>query len=364
MKIRAKDLLLVFLICGLSTVILWIFSGLSIVNRNFDGPYYSVVARCGYEKSCIESLFSFPLPSEYYAAHFPLFPILIRAVSFLTQTNLLTAGVISTFGVSILYGVVLYVVYLKLGIKHALSLALIGLFFWPRMWAVRSISSPEPLFLLFIVLSLFSFEKKKFFWSGIFGALATFTKSPGILLFVSYGLYALFNLFNTKKINWKYVFLCFIPLGLLGVFGIYYFQTGDFLAYFHSGDNIHLQLLPFKVFDSSQSWVGTFWLEDILWIYLIGAIGIWQTFRMHKVWGWFGLVFYGSILFVSHRDISRYALPLVPVVLLGLEDFLARKEVKLILLFLTIPLFLYTLNFVRNNALDISNFTPFLPFSR
>ena len=86
------------------------------------------------------------------------------------------------------------------------------------------------------------------------------------------------------------------------------------MAYFHSGDNIHLQLTPFRVFDTSQAWVGTLWLEEIIWIYFIGAIGIYYAYKKTVFGDIWGGIFYTVILFVSHRDISRYSLPLVPVV--------------------------------------------------
>ncbi len=137
-------------------------------------------------------------------------------------------------------------------------------------------------------------------------------------------------------------------------------QTGDFLAYFNSGDNIHLQSLPFKIFDSSQAWVGNWWLEDILFIYLISGIGVYLAYQKNKVWGWFGIVFLTAIAFVSHRDISRYSLPLVPVVLLGFNQVWERKIVGLALIGWLIPLAFYTINFLNHNVVNIPNFAPFL----
>ena len=151
-----------------------------------------------------------------------------------------------------------------------------------------------------------------------------------------------------------------IPAALVGLFYYYQIRTGDFLAYFHSGDNIHLQALPFRVFDSSQPWVGTFWLEDILWVYLVGGIGVIRAIRKNKIFGTFGAVFYATILFVSHRDIARYSLPLVPVVLLGLSDVLEKKEVRWALGLLLVPAFFYTVNFLIHNQLPIADWGPFL----
>lgn len=180
------------------------------------------------------------------------------------------------------------------------------------------------------------------------------TKSPGILLFGAYGLVFL------RKLNLKMWPVLLIPVAIGGLFYFYYLQTGDFWAYFHSGDNIHLQALPFRVFDSSQPWVGDWWLEDVLWIYLVGGIGVWRALKKNPVWGYFGVMYFLSILFVTHRDISRYSLPLVPVVLLGLSEVLERREVKWALAAMLVPLFFYTVNFLSHNTVAISNWTPFL----
>jgi len=243
---------------------------------------------------------------------------------------------------------------------NPLWVALAWLFVWPRMWAVRVVGSPETLFVLWIIASLYFFQKRKFWQAAIFGSLAVSTKSPGILLFPAYILWWGENFMKTKKWEGKIYPILLIPAALAAVFGLFWLRTGDFWAYFHSGDNIHLQLLPFKVFDSSQSWVGNFWLEDVLWIYFIGALGIYHAFKKSRVWGWWGAVFFVSILFVSHRDISRYSLPLVPIVLVGLSELLNRKEVRLTLLLFLIPAYLYTVNFVSHNFFPISDWGPFL----
>jgi len=55
--------------------------GLATVVANYDGPLYLVVAKSFYNQETIKQIVSFPLPTEYYAAHFPLFPLLIKIIS-------------------------------------------------------------------------------------------------------------------------------------------------------------------------------------------------------------------------------------------------------------------------------------------
>ncbi len=347
-------LILVGVIC-VSTVILWVGAGFRTIYQNFDGPYYAVVAKCGYNKECIGNNFSFPLPLEYYPAHLPAYPALIKIFSF---AGSLRAAVGINLLATILAALVLYRLVERNKWGNPLWLSLAWLFIWPRMWVVRSVGSPETLFALFILTSIYFFVEKKYWLAGIAGALAVLTKSPGILLFIAYCLVPI----TYKKRAWP---ILLIPLALVGLFGLYQYQMGDFWAYFHSGDNIHLQALPFKIFDSNQSWVGTFWLEDVLWVYLIGLIGIWRAYRKSPVLGTFGAVFLTTIFFVSHRDISRYSLPIVPVVLVGLSEIFERREVRWGLALLVVPIFFYSLNFLSHNTLAIADWKPFLQtFSR
>ena len=51
---------------------------LETVFSNYDGPNYMVIAKCGYNKNCIGPNFSLPQPLEYYPAHFPGYPLLIK----------------------------------------------------------------------------------------------------------------------------------------------------------------------------------------------------------------------------------------------------------------------------------------------
>jgi uncharacterized membrane protein YdfJ with MMPL/SSD domain len=60
-------------------------NGLATIVSNYDGPLYLVAAKTLYSKTAIESGFQFPLPTEYYTAHFPLFPILIRVFGVFTN---------------------------------------------------------------------------------------------------------------------------------------------------------------------------------------------------------------------------------------------------------------------------------------
>ncbi len=328
------------------------------------------------------------LNSKYFAAHLPLYPALIRVVREVGVTIGIKklAYLKSMVGVNLLttIGLVLFFYFLlkkfKLT-KNPLVLASI-LLFLPRFLVIRSVGAPESLFILLILLSLFFFEKTQFWLAGLFGGLATMTKTPGILLFGAYGLVFLEKYIKrlvipaevegSKKIDFStslrsarndiklWLGVLLIPLGLLGTFVIYGIQYKDFFAYFHSGDNIHL-VFPYSVFNFQKPWVGTAWLEEILFYYFIyGLAIIYFKNSKYRSFFYFGLVFFTATLFVQHRDISRYSLPLWPLALIAFEKFFTSKQFLIIFIILLPAIFFYAWNFLLYNVMPISDWSAFL----
>jgi len=363
----------------------------STIYKHFDGPLYIIPAKTGYNPEAFKQIDREPvLPHNplYYAAHLPLYPLCIYLGSFV-------GGFLkSMLGVTLLSSVLLawffYYFLKKLNLtKNPLLLTSIFLFL-PRFLIVRSVGSPEPLFLLLILSSLFFFEKKSYFLAGLLGGLATMTKTPGILLFPAYVFvlieswiveYSSFRAKGEKSRSvlrftgflsrpepvegllrndkgWLYLFL--IPIGLLIVFCVYYIQYNDFFAYFHSGDNIHL-LFPYAVFNSSASWVGTAWLEDILFyfaLYISTVIVLWKS--KHRSFFYFSIVLLTATLCVQHRDISRYSLPLWPLACIAFEHILTSKKALIVGVVLIFGIYMYAWNFLGSNVMPISEWLPFL----
>lgn len=375
-KIGALSLILAFSL--IPTLLIWIpfylrlpsfwsiplpQNGMATIVSNYDGPLYLVVAKTLYSKILIAANYQFPLPTEYYAAHFPLFPLLIKAVG--TVMNYSYAMLAVTLLSSIL---ALYffekLISQYVDKKSALFLTFVFSIFPARWLIVRSVGSADPLFVASIIASLYYLKNKKFWLSGLWGAVATLTKSPGILLFGSYIIFNIIDVIKKKKINLnlkKSYPLLLIPISLLIVFTFYQVRMGDFFAYFHSGDNIHLGFSPFQIFNYSSPWVGTFWLEEIIFIYILGAIGIYKLLQKkeYELASFAGL-FFLMIMFVAHRDLSRYFLPVVPLLFVAFADLLSKREFKVAFGIVLIPIYLLSLAFISQNVMPISNWAPFL----
>lgn len=367
----------------ISTLIVWLPFSLSLGNgmltvfANYDGPNYLVIAKTLYHQSLIRTNFSLPIPLEYYPAHFPGYPLLIRILDFILPGTwaMLTSTLTTTIlAVSIFY---LFLKKFKLS-SNPLWLSVLFLFLPARWLVVRSVGSPEPLFLFSLLASFYFFKsaltpvsqnlisKKKiitldFLLAGLFGALAQITKTPAILLFLGYIIYLSYLAIKKKRVYYQAWPLLLIPFSALGVFVFYYFQTNNFLAYFQSGDNFHLVFPPFQAFATGRNWLGDFWLEDMVSTYLIGALTVVLLFKrkLHDL-AIFSLIFFSATLFVAHRDLSRYSLPLMPFSLIAFSSFLEKKEFKIAFLIILPAIYFYAINFILHNTAPIADWRPYL----
>jgi hypothetical protein len=333
-------------------------SGLTVYS-NFDGPLYIIPAKTLYDKEQTAQLTrGLNLGVEYYAAHLPVYPILIRVFAPILgfMQSMLAVNVLGTMVLAAFFAYMLR--YFRLT-THPVLLATVFLFL-PRFFVVRSIGAPESIFLLTILLSLFFFEKKQYLFAGCMGAIAVATKLPGILLFVAYGLVFLEQFFKMRKVSANWLWIMLIPLGLLGVFGFYGLRFGDFLAYYHTGGVVPL-VYPFAAFNADAKWVGTAWLEDIVFyfgLYALTVIALKDS--KHRSFFYFSLVFLAATSLVQHRDIARYALPLWPMACIAFEKFLTSRQFLAGGVLLLPAILLYAWNFISHNTMPIGDWSPFL----
>ncbi|MFZ2199892.1 MAG: hypothetical protein WAV40_03835 [Microgenomates group bacterium] len=328
--------------------------GLETIVQNFDGLNYIAVAKTLYDPTQLEKVFvGFGNPPIYYAAHFPIFPLLIRAFDtvFDGPRSLLLAIIVS----NILLCTSLYIFFETLlkDKKLATMLSVIALFFPARMLSVRMVGTSEPMFIAFVLLSLAMAYKRKHWWGAIWGGLAVLTRSPGILLFGAY----LIQFTFTKKLKLCYPYLL-MPLSLFLLFGWYGHQYGNFWAYFSSSSELHPVFFPpLLIFSNMTSWINGMWREDIIYIYLFYGMGI--CLLKDKTAKIFGILMGGLLLLTAHQDLGRYALPLAPIALLGFAPYLNHKNIRWLAI-LIIPIFLLGWQFVVANIQPISDWSKLL----
>ena len=358
--------------------------GMQTIQSNFDGPYYLVVAQTWYDLEKVLT-FEFDEPAEYYAAHFPGYPLTIALINYLLPlpyAMLISSQIFLIFTTLIFY----HMLHKQFNQKHAFWITCIFMVFPARWLATKSVGTPEPQFLFFTLLSIYYFNLKRYWISGLAGAAAILTKSPGILLFASMGMTLLHQSLIQSKLplnkiqtylklpfrsqTYQHLFpaypLTLIPIALISLWFYYAQIYGNFFAYFEAGNHggalHHLFWPPFQMFDRTQYWVGTFWLEDIIWQFSIlfaGIIILWNK-KPATLITWYSLIFTLSVTFVSHRDIARYTIPLIPMMFIAFAPYLSHKYTKILLLLLIIPLYLYAINFISGNTTPISDWSHFI----
>lgn len=349
-------------------------NGFATIYRNFDGLEYIVIAKSFYNPVVIASL-PLSLPANYFASHFPGYAIAIAGFAPILGylKSMLFVSLLSTIlSVWVFY---LLIRDFKLS-AHPLFLSVLFLVLPARGLIVHSVGSSEPIFMLFILLTIYffmKFEQTKqmlaIYLAGAFGLATQITRPPGILLFIALALYVHWRFYLQSKVlsfqkawfdHLKYFPLILIPLGLLGIFYLYGQTLGDFWAYFHSGDNIHLTFPPFQVFNKHQFWVGEAWLEDLIYIFALGFLGgvLLLKQKLYPL-AFIVLTYLVASTFIAHRDISRYILPIAPFLLIAFEKVLTSKEFKIILPIILLAIYLYSQNFILQNVAPVPNLQPF-----
>ncbi len=385
---KVKDLTILAGFLILVTILVWLphltkihsfynldFSpGFSTIYKNFDGLEYIIIAKTFYNPTLIAQI---PQPKEaiYYASHFPMYPLLIAGLSPILgylKSMLFITTLFTIFSIWAFYFLVK-----DFGLsKYPLWLSVVFTLLPGRWLIVHSIGSPEPIFIFFLILAVYFFlkfeatERIRFIWYSSFAAAATqLTRPPGILLFVAVVLYIHWKIFIEQKRfglakaikrHLRYTPYILVPLTLLGVFYLYGIQYGDSLAYFHSGDNIHLTFPPFQIFNKQQFWVGDIWLEDVVYIFLIGFLGgLYLVKQKLYPIAFVVLTYLAASTLVAHRDISRYTLPIFPFVIIAFEKVLVSREFKIVLSLIVLGIYLYAQNYIINNIAPIPNLSVF-----
>jgi len=380
-----KDLLTLICISLAITFLIWLphlfklqnFWGLNFSNgfdtiyRNFDGLEYIIIAKTFYSPQLLAQIPQ-PLPASYFPSHFVGFPILIAIFAPLLGylKSMLFVSIFFTTASTIAFYFLIKDFKLT---NHPLWLSILFLILPARWVIVHSIGSPEPMFIFFTIATIYFFKKfedsnQKIFllYTGIMASLAQLTRPPGILIFIALFLYLLNKQIKKKNIKniillpISYFPLFLVPLTLFSIFYLFQIQMGDFFAYFHSGDNIHLTIPPFQVFNKYQFWVGDIWLEDIIYIFILTLLGGLMLLKTNlKVAGYFVLTYFAATILVAHRDIARYILPTAPFILIAFEKVLISKEFKIVMAILATAIYFYSQNFLIENVVSVSNLSVF-----
>ena len=322
--------------------------GFESIYRNYDGMLFVIPAKGNYRSDQIEKLKVLDLKPAYYAAHTPGYPLLIKLLS--PFVGYLESMLFINVVASIALGCLLYLFYVRFfGATRPLLLVSITLLL-PRLWILRSTGSSEVVFLCCIIAASLLLKEKKYALAALFAAYASFTRIHGILFGLGICLFAASHWSRTKKMDWGTLLV-----GASAVFGfvatclLYLRQYGDFFAYFHTGALVPSGMI-YSQFDSTAKEIKTFFLEDLLvyfglvWVYIFDAIQKHKNFLFYFV-----VVYFGFTLTIQHRDLARYLLPIMPVLIGSSSSIWEKKSVRLAFIAVLPAIYWYVVNFMGSN---------------
>lgn len=330
--------------------------GFNTIYRNFDGLEYITIAKTFYNPGLIAGI---PQPQDpiYFASHFPGFSVVIAALA--PILGHLKAMLLVSLFFTYASAVAFYFLVRDFKLTHSpLFLSLVFLILPARWLIVHSVGSSEPMFIFFTITTIYFLLKEKIWLSAMLATAAQLTRPPGILLALGIGFFVIWEAYQKKSFMRFLSFYPFllVPMALLGVFYLFGQQYHDFWAYFHSGDNIHLTFPPFQVFNKNQYWVGDIWLEDIIYIFILGFLAgvlLWKQ-KIYQL-SFLVLTFLTAGTLIAHRDVSRYLLPVFPFLLIAFEKVLTSREFKIILPIIAIAIYLYSQNFILENVAPVAD---------
>jgi hypothetical protein len=192
---------------------------LSIWNR-WDGPQYLLIASQGYAPTGDQRL---------ALVFFPLYPWLIRLVALIVRDAVLSAFLVSTIA-SVIAGVALARLFAIDFSRHLARRAAWFLFIFPTSYFLH-IDYSESVFLALVLTCFVAARRGRWLQAGLIGAFASLARPNGFLLFAALGADALWELWETHRFNWRWLWAGLIPLGFSVYLGINYHLTGDPFAF-------------------------------------------------------------------------------------------------------------------------------------
>jgi hypothetical protein len=200
----------------------------------WDTGYYLDIAKRGYSTNLN---FEFPVKppnNPAFAEHetnyafFPLYSMLIKAVTFATK-DYFVSGLLISNTLLLFSAFFLYKLTKVLFDSQTAKKSVYFLFLFPTSFVLSGVFT-ESTILFCLVLSCYLMERKKWLLSGVVAAFASLTKITGILVtsifLIRYGI---------KPINKQRILSIILPfVFILLLFYYQYTKSGDFLIFFHT----------------------------------------------------------------------------------------------------------------------------------
>ena len=350
-----RDILSIFVISRLLILFIGYLSSLVIIKGEFfkrpvilhslldlfyrwDSGWYISIVKQGY---------SYIVGRESSAAFFPLFPLVVKALTFVFKNPVITGFIASNvffiLGAFYLYKLIL-VDYKDYSIAFR---AVFYIMIFPSTFFF-SVPYTEGLFIFLVTACFYYAVKQKWLAASIFGFFLSLTKVFGVLIAVP--LIAEYFL-NSGRIKKDILWLLLIPMGLILYMGYTCLRFGDAFAFYHSASAWGVKFAPIlttladvKRYSLFYRWVflGTIGITSILIAYLI-------YFKVRMSYIIYAVSFFIMFLSINILEgIERYIIVLFPLYLsLSLIGTKNRFLDICIILFSTAFLVLFTVLFAN-----------------
>lgn len=172
--------------------------------------------------------------TERLTAFFPLYPLLMRAMAHMMHCSAFAAGLVISNVSLLIVLIVLYQLVQEDFDEETANRAVLYLCIFPTVFFLVTAYS-EALFLCLAVLSFYQMRHGKWWLAGMFGCLASLTRSSGLLLVVPF-IYEYLRVhgFSWKQLRPSIAASLLIPAGTM-IFALYcYHRFGDLLSFAHA----------------------------------------------------------------------------------------------------------------------------------
>ena len=248
-----------------------------------DINIYMSLATHGYEKH----RFDITKRASHFYAFFPLFPLLLRSLSWISNDLVILGTVLSN--VLFLFAlIILHRLVTALGYKVAVAdRTLFYLAIFPTSYFF-SVPMTESLFLFLTVASFYAAARERWWLAGIMGALCAVCRSNGVLLLPA--LVVLYWQRQGFRIALRHkLALLLIPLGLVSYMAFCWWMTGSPLAFVSAqaswGKRFGFFLMPLIEYLMTPSQVAVPW-NFMLLNFAAGVLSLIAVYLLGKQRAW------------------------------------------------------------------------------
>ncbi len=306
-----KLLVLTFGVQAVATMALHHPGWLEIWNR-WDAVFYLRLAEHGYVAvgdGAVSLVF------------FPLYPWLVRATALFVHDYMLAAFVVSGFA-SVAAGLILFRLVRCDESEVVARNAVWFLFIFPTAFFLH-IAYTESLFLVLSLGCFLAARKERWAIAGLLGAGACLTRVNGLILVPALAAEVILQYWQSRRLDWRWLWLGLIPFGFLGYLWLNHEVTGDFFAFTKIMHEHWYKELASPWFGIHDLWLRTLGLNvneglnELIIVILTLVCTIWSWFRLrpsYSVWITLNWLLITSTAFIL--SVPRYTLALFPVFIL------------------------------------------------